>query len=378
MTALTTLAGAITLRPGPAPPQIRSTRPAPAGALTRGRPAAQVPGLLATVFALCGGAHRVVARRAIAAAEGRAERDDAGAGHGARALQIDTLREHVRRLWLAWPPALAARAPAADEVAPLRDCPALRLDAAEAPLDATRIWVERHALGGAAREWLDGWEAQPREWLRHWAQRAVTLPARLLGGCRAHAQALRGAPQPLRSHTDAAGLRDLIRWLNADPAYVSHPTVDGAPRETGPWTRGHDARVEQYDDAWLRLGARLAELVRLVLPDEDGRSGARWLRQGALALAPGEGVAWCEMARGVLVHRVRLDGGASHSEASPGAAPRIAHYDVLAPTEWNFHPDGAVARALAQLSTDAAEARVRVLAAAFDPCVEVQIERGDA
>ncbi|MCY1359332.1 hypothetical protein D9M69_458960 [compost metagenome] len=46
---------------------------------------------------------------------------------------------------------------------------------------------------------------------------------------------------------------------------------------------------------------------------------------------------------------------------------------MLAPTEWNFHPQGVVAQHIAGLNaTESAatvERRVRLLMAAFDPCV---------
>ena len=44
--------------------------------------------------------------------------------------------------------------------------------------------------------------------------------------------------------------------------------------------------------------------------------------------------AMAEMARGLLVHAVRVEGG------------RIADYAIVAPTEWNFHPRGALFREL--------------------------------
>jgi Ni,Fe-hydrogenase I large subunit len=97
-----------------------------------------------------------------------------------------------------------------------------------------------------------------------------------------------------------------------------------------------------------------------------------WLEHGALTLGPGEGMAWSEMARGLLVHWVRLDPAEA---ASPGADPQVDDCRVIAPTEWNFHPHGAVAGALATLPTSVRTGRVRLLAAAFDPCVELEIER---
>ena len=81
------------------------------------------------------------------------------------------------------------------------------------------------------------------------------------------------------------------------------------------------------------------------------------LASGALHLAPGQTLAWCEMARGLLLHWVQLD-----------AEGAVQDYRVLAPTEWNFHPDGALGRAVAALAP-LETAAARALAAAFDPCV---------
>jgi Ni,Fe-hydrogenase I large subunit len=90
------------------------------------------------------------------------------------------------------------------------------------------------------------------------------------------------------------------------------------------------------------------------------------LNSGALALGEGQALAWCEMARGLLVHWVQLD--------SHGA---VAQYRVLAPTEWNFQPQGALALALAVRSPQDAKA-AQTLATAFDPCVEFSVQTAAA
>ncbi len=215
--------------------------------------------------------------------------------------------------------------------------------------------------------------------MSQWSARAETLPARLLNGCRARATLLGDAPQALRVHADAASLRELADRLRADPGFAAAPTAGAGWHETGPWTRAADAGADRHANAWLRLGARLADAVGLALDDDAAaHHGAHWLQQGALMLRAGEGLAWCEMARGLLVHRVRL---AAPGQAGPPqgcgagteATTRIAEYDIVAPTEWNFHVDGPVAQALQRLPPDAEPAQVRLLAAAFDPCVEVRV-----
>jgi uptake hydrogenase large subunit len=71
-------------------------------------------------------------------------------------------------------------------------------------------------------------------------------------------------------------------------------------------------------------------------------------------------------ARCLLLHRAVLDKQGT-----------IADYRLVAPTEWNFHPDGPYAQGLndkpastrAQVLHDA-----ELLAHALDPCVAYQIE----
>jgi coenzyme F420-reducing hydrogenase alpha subunit len=55
---------------------------------------------------------------------------------------------------------------------------------------------------------------------------------------------------------------------------------------------------------------------------------------------------------------------------------KIADYAIVAPTEWNFHPDGPFVREASgwMASTrEAAELRLKALVLALDPCVEYQI-----
>lgn len=360
MTAAGALAGVLRLRPGRPPPNIENNRLTWARGLGPGRRASQLPDLLASVFALCGGTHRIAAQLAIAAACGR-RRDGPD---DARLLQRDTLAEQLRRIWIDWPAALGTGGPGAADLAALRDG---LLAQRHAEARSMPIWLAENALGIDATLWLDRWIADPAAWLADWCKRAATLPARLLNACRATACSLATiVPQPLDVARDAAGLAALGEALHADAAFARQPAWRGLPVETGPWTRANEPDPARYANAWLRLGARLAEVVRLALPDTPRSCGAAWLRQGSLALAPGEGLGWCEMARGLLVHRVEVD--------DPHAVdPLVQACDVLAPTEWNFHPTGPVACAIAGLATGNALA-ARLVAAAYDPCVAIEIE----
>jgi Ni,Fe-hydrogenase I large subunit len=122
--------------------------------------------------------------------------------------------------------------------------------------------------------------------------------------------------------------------------------------------RHRQAPVTGYS-AWSRLQARWVELLELAQVSVEPQ--AILLQSGSLPLGDGQAIAWCEMARGLLLHWVQLD-----------ELHRVLDYRVLAPTEWNFHPHGALARALTQLSPADADA-AWCLASAYDPCVQCSV-----
>jgi Ni,Fe-hydrogenase I large subunit len=117
-----------------------------------------------------------------------------------------------------------------------------------------------------------------------------------------------------------------------------------------------------------RLTARLVELA--AIPSN--------LRRLAPALAEnrpasptvdrptgnGVGLGQVEAARGRLVHRAVM------------ANDRVDSYQILAPTEWNFHPHGVVAKGLVSLGSGSEEVLRRKAALwinAVDPCVGYEL-----
>lgn len=359
----------LVFRPGRHLPTIDGVRPALAQRLLHGRPAADAPQQLSRLYALCGRAHGLTAQLAIDAANGVREQPLA---HEVRGFEVEIAREHVRRIWMDWPRLMLGRVP--DTLAEvLRDCPLFRLGPQTDRIPPTlQGWLEVHLLGQSAPQWLACWDDDPQQCMRSWSTQGSTMPAQLLATVAADAQALQAAASALMPHAQADSLRTLACAMGADEQFGSLPSQAGAMCETGVWSRlaqpgGHALA----DNAWLRLGARIAELVRLSLQQEDGPS----LAIGAMALGAGRALAWSEMARGLLMHLVQLVPGGKDGVAS------IADYRIVAPTEWNFHPRGVVAAALAAMSSPRSTAgrrvvsrRVAILAAAFDPCVNYRIE----
>jgi len=357
------LAGRLLLRPGrPRPHNLASSRVDWAAVLTPGQPAASLPATLAALYAGCGHAHHWCAGRAVAAAQGEAV---APRGALPAALLRETLREHLRRITLDWP--LAGGAMGAETgslAAALGRCPLFADDEPHASLH----WLEQHLLAMPAAHWLARWQHEPAGWLAHWSEQGATDTARWLAQCRPGASAPVAAATPLRVHADDGGLRVLAVQLMADAGFSRQPLWQGACAETGPGVRLLGPAAPPAS-AWLRFGARLAELLGLTLGRTEAGHAPPRLLCGSLHLGAGEGLAWVEMARGLLVHGVRLEGS--------GPQARIAACRVLAPTEWNFHPRGAVARRLERMGPVPTHAELQALGylvAAYDPCVRFELE----
>jgi hypothetical protein len=374
--ALARLAGAYRLRPGGSPaivgerPVLEARR---LSALLRGLPPACVPDTCAAVFTLCSHAHRRNSEAAVAAALGLAP-----VKHGAL-LACETARDHLRTTALDWP----ARAGLTPELAWLRDAP-LRIggpapsdaDAARQVLRALAEWLTSDVLHATPREWLA--RCREADGLRGWCEQEADAlqPARCLAMWHARAHALRVACEPLRVlgadaerwgsslrssppayEDNPQTVRELASALATEPRFAQFPTWRGEARENGPWTRRRHADADLPSTAWMRIAARWIELVELAAGADD----ESLLQSGALALGDHAAIAWCEMARGLLFHWVRLE-----------ADSTVADYRVLAPTEWNFHPQGALARALEALPAND-DPTAQLLAAAFDPCVPCSV-----
>ena len=372
MSGIEQFAGSLCVRPGaPLGEALHSGRQDWAGQIGPGQPVTALPGLLSGLFSLCGQAHRLCAQLAIhAAAPGAMAAPDA-----AQRLRRETAQEHVRRIGLDWPRLLASPSGAVGTdaaLATLQTCPLLKTAAAvDDPWPATLDWLQRECLQMPVTTWLRAWQACGADWLLDWSQRhGGWLPALLRAAREADTGPALDMGQALRPHADVFTLRTLAAALALKPGFALQPQWHGACAHTGPWARLNGADDGLALTPWALLGSRLAELVRLCLPDEGAQGGASWLSHGALQTGERQGLAWVEMARGLLVHQVELVAGAEPAT--------VRGCRVLAPTEWNVHPEGEVARRIGALDTTVGPAllarQVGLLMAAFDPCVPYRIE----
>jgi hypothetical protein len=155
---------------------------------------------------------------------------------------------------------------------------------------------------------------------------------------------------------------------NFNNQFAAIPQYEGKPMETGALAQNQNAPLlrDVMNNHPARVQARL--VARLVALLEGADSLVTRNLTGVLqstSASNSSGLSMVKTARGMLMHVVRIEAG------------RIAEYLTVAPTEWNFHPQGALVNGLIGLKENDA-GRLMQTAKTFvlslDPCVEYEIE----
>jgi len=335
--------------------QIDSTRAPLPPQLTRGRPADQVACALPLLFSICARAQAAAAAGALDAARGRAP-DEATQRQRSDEVRCEAAVELLSRLLIDWPRVMGAT-PDVSAVAQARQAK---------PPPALGIYR------GIARDRI--YESDPEQWLAEptlaaldrWIASATTLPAQLLGRLQREAPGLGRSDVRSMPYACGAAIRAMLPSFDADPGFSRLPDWHGVPVETGALARraSHPlvAAFAQRDGNSIaaRYVAQLVDLATLLTEVHHSHV----VRQHVAG--PGIGIGLAETARGMLLHQ---------AEVAPDA--RVERYRVIAPTEWNFHPAGALTQGLMDRRVaDATAARrdAMLLAQALDPCVPVMVE----
>lgn len=293
---------------------------------------------LPLLFSLCAAAQQVAALRALERAAGWPADPEVERGRS-RLAELELIRESLLRLVQVWELPLplerlkALLALCRRAAARLQPLTVLRAT----PLPADFELEE--SLVALAAAWTALELPAPADWL---GPRLKPWQAVVLGA----ALPERFAP---------ADLPALLAQLRAADARAE---IAGAPRITGPAAiAGRQAtaaeQIEQHVGALLRRTAQAIDsLQQPPLPP------------AVAGLAAGEGVGLAQTARGALLHRVCLDEGT------------VGAWQLLAPTDWNFHEDGPLRRRLCgvRVAEGDCEALLRELILALDPCVAFEVK----
>ena len=332
---------------------------------------------IARLFTVCRFAQAVAAAQAMEQATRLSVSPAQTAARGFLVL-CETILEHGSRAALDWPlllgeaPAMQAvkalrgaladmhrviypdgdwMRPAGGRLAPDPGAVGQRLRSAEQVVRAAVFGGDPPLDGEAWRGWMGG-QATPA------ARLAAAIEGQGLAGFGA------SDVTPLPGFCETALDQRLAGDI--DGSFVARPVWRAAARHTGVLARraAHPLVAAQGRGLMAHLAARLVELA-LCLREMHDFADALCEDAGLLPVpkaADGHGLGIVEAARGRLVHRVELQEG------------KVSRYQILAPTEWNFHPEGALVRGLVGQPAGLDPVwRVRLLVTAFDPCVAYTI-----
>lgn len=318
--------GAVIIRHAGGETTVTSERPR-VSELFRGKPVAGMLAMIPMVFAVCGQAQGAAARAAVAAARGEPVAPVMDA-----AIAAEAAREHLFYLLGNTDRALLAQAWRETRV----------------PGDAARAMAAQ-LLGMEGEAFLG---LRSLEHLGEWSRLEASLPERF--------RQLHQGPVPnwhSRPLPSLPAEESLIQWPRLDANFAAAPLYQGVPAETGAWARQvTDPLLENLADRpfqarWL---ARLKEWVTWCCTGPLAGPG----RLSSVTVAESIGRSAVETARGLLLHEVRLNGDV------------LEDLVIVAPTEWNFHPQGVLASWL-RLGGDSGMIEEGVKA--LDPCVPLKI-----
>ena len=360
--------------------RVDSERPVFAGRILEGRRTGVALAAVALLFSLCGRAQTVALAGAIEAAQAR-EPSPAVCCQRQAMVTAEAAREHLWRLAVDLPQH-AGTVPQAGTLAQLRRL----FEQTRVASGGAELWWAQPLNAAAAVAWLqladaledllanklfgeglDTWRGRESlAALDTWLTAQATPLAQQLAVILA--QDFADVRLPLVTLTEAETSRG--EWLGLE-GFARQPSFHGQPAETGALARQRAAPLVQDwlaqrgASAGLRILARLAELAQMPETLRRLAGGEPQARQTRTWSAGAVGLGAVETARGLLLHQVQL------------ADDVLAHLTIVAPTEWNFHPQGAWVQGLVgtpAASREDAKARGAFLTFALDPCVAWTLE----
>ncbi|MGD0961947.1 MAG: nickel-dependent hydrogenase large subunit [Methylomonas sp.] len=344
------------------------------------------------LFAICGNAQAYAALLACRTALGMAAEPKHDAAREMLA-QMEILREHAWRIFLDWPGFAGLDADKKPLAALLtfdsrfkrllfRDGHGFGLDSVlnlEAVqlaklIDELELLIDGAIFNGD----LTGFRMISDESdLRIWLQENNSLPACLLNGIYHRQWASIGQNNiGCLPEMDGNALSKYLQQQDLND-FSRQPHWQGRCFETTALNRQCsqpliiDAQNRYQNGLLVRILARLQEVSRIPM---DLRRLLIGINDDAMLIAAdgeledGVGLGLVQAARGLLIHRVALRQG------------RVQDYCIIAPTEWNFHPEGVVAQGLRSLrANDPGSLRLQanMLINSVDPCVQYDLFLSD-
>ncbi|WP_293644146.1 nickel-dependent hydrogenase large subunit [Thiolapillus sp.] len=371
---------------------IHSSRPLHAARVLVGKTPQQAIEIIPLLFNICGTAQSRAALLAMKK-EGDGEGMPAGSNdHRIEAARdmlvlVENAREHLMRLFTDWPrlfslpadnnnlPYLSQlqstfRRALFDSSRAFTFDSALNSKAGEANnlIDKLDDYLRDHVFACETVQWL---QIQDIAALHEWATITNTIAAQTIAIICERGWASQGQSNclPLPELDSEELCKQLDQPRSSD--FIATPQWQGECCETTSLSRQLDnLLIQSLQDEFqytliTRWTARLVELARIpgqlralhAMLQTASPVGAH---SPVHSLDTDRRVASIEAARGRLIHRVQIENG------------RIRHYQILAPTEWNFHPGGLAAQTLGSIASrrhDDIDTLAHIMINVIDPCV---------
>ncbi len=371
--------------------ELSSSRPLYAANIFVGKTPEQVLSIIPLLFSICGIAQ---SRAALTAIEQNLEIDNNHELETARDMLVlvENAKEHLFRLFIDWPKLFELKI-SNDKLpylgkmlddfktALFQHGVAFNLNAklnvsfknTGQLIDKLDQTLQQHVFCQNTQDWLKITNIQS---LHNWAQQGDSIAAKSIRIICQQGWASQGL-------TDCQQLpvldeKHLLEQFNFSSAqqFIEQPQWHGHCYETTALTRQFEQPLIQalhkefHSTLITRWVARLVELASTPqrlrnmlqqLINNDTQADEKHTNKKTT-----KGLAQVEAARGRLIHRVEIE----HNI--------ISNYQILAPTEWNFHPQGLVAKSLDSLlasgnSKDDLKKLAHLLINAIDPCVGYQL-----
>ncbi|MCF6318347.1 MAG: nickel-dependent hydrogenase large subunit [Proteobacteria bacterium] len=344
--------------------KVTSSRPLHAAQLLLGKTPEQALTIVPLLFNICGIAHAYNARKVL-------HLDNHENDNLYKLLVLaETLKEHLLRIFLDTPKLLAIKASNADlpfisqivnklkGLILSKDCK----QSIKQFIDEIEGYLKKHVFKQSINQWL---KLTSTKSLLNWAKQTDTISAQSIAEIHSNNWQHQG-------HSEIKALpklpaQELLHKLNDNTAkdFIAYPTWNKQPHETTPLTRQLDKALMQdvlarYNGGLLaRWLARLLEIaqipsqIRALLTEPTDNT-----EQNTIAIAQ------VEAARGRLIHRAEVTDNI------------IQNYQIVAPTEWNFHPRGLIVASLQNINTNSTDEYSKIahlMINSIDPCVGYQL-----
>jgi len=184
-------------------------------------------------------------------------------------------------------------------------------------------------------------------------------------------------PTLLADLPNDALLAMLGKLLQTDDCFYQKPHLNKQSCETGSLSiiQNHSlfsllstqGTVGRFISRLLYLAQKINELENNLLGSnvlKSNISGCFSLQQSEDITGKSTSLGWVQTARGLLIHLANIQ------------QSKISQYSIVAPTEWNFHPQGSLNKILVNSnfsSPQVAEKSVKLAILALDPCIEFNL-----